>query len=170
MFKILVTLKDKLSHINAKTWHYQATLLIFGKKAEGKACTYYWFKLPLSLIVLLIVAIIAVFFLSIRGLIILLAWFFGYRFRGEFLDMDNGVTSSWSYTDYKERKNGSSYKIAPWELLIFPFAVWLVWLLAIVHPNIGITILIGLGVLTAVTILIYFFTASLKFPLVVQAR
>ena len=46
MFKMLKRIKHSLSHISESSWHWRMTYEWWGSKARGKACAYYWVKVP----------------------------------------------------------------------------------------------------------------------------
>jgi hypothetical protein len=170
MIRTLTAVKDRLSHINARSWHWKVTKEVFGKKAQGKACTYYWFKVPLSMLGLAVLAIFIALRCVCRVFFIAIMWVLGYRFNERIFDLEADTMLRINYDDYKERPDGSKSRFAPWEILLVPLLAWLVWLLVVVYPSAGkVALVILLGIATGV-ILIYFITAASKYPPIVRAR
>jgi len=170
MFKLLEQLKHRLSHVRAGSWHWKATKRIFESYAYGKACTYYWFKLPLSLLALLIITVVWVVISALGVLYVVLGWICGFRLGGKVFDTNHSVLESLNYYDYKERPDGTKARFAPWEIILIPVLIWLVWFLAFVRSDIGkITLYMLVGILSG-SLIVYFITASWKLPLIVQAR
>ncbi|OGM08088.1 hypothetical protein A2W13_02655 [Candidatus Woesebacteria bacterium RBG_16_36_11] len=171
MFTLLAHLKYSFSHINSKDWHWKIVSLIWGKRASrGSACPYYWFKLPTSLLILLIGGIIMIIWMFFRGLTIVFMWIGGYQFKRDFKNPDHAVTERYSYSDYKERKDGSYIRFAPWQYLIIPIALVVIWYLGFVNQKLALTILLVITALTIVTLLAYVLSKGWKNQYVQQAR
>jgi len=160
-------LKNRFSHVSADSWHWELTETFLGEKAQGKACTYYWFKLPLALTLYAITVICAVLQFACRAVFIAMAWFLGFRFRGKVF---GDVTDDRNYQKYKVRRDGSKSRFAPWELILIPISAWWFWLAAIVYPDVGKAMLLALVIATILTVLIYFVTKGWKYPPIVKAR
>lgn len=172
MLSLLSRAKDSLSHVRTSTWHYKAVREIWGWRAnEGKACTYYWFKLPLSLLAFLVIA-------AICALITIFAWFVG-------------RTPTWFKTEdpelrwYKKYKNemfypygytskGKRRRVMPWWLGLVTLFAGLVYYLAIVNPVLGlITIYVMGSVIGGVlflALLVFGITKNWNNPGVANAR
>jgi hypothetical protein len=170
MMKMLIKVKDRLSHVSADSWHWKITKEIFGSKAHGKTCTYYWFKVPLSMLALTALVIITFLYHTCRIITVVVMWFFGRTFNANISNLDMGVTEGYNYTDYKEHRDGSRYRIAPWEIALFPVLAWLVWFLAVVHPQAGKIALLVVAAVVTVMVLIYLISVTWKFVPIARAR
>lgn len=170
MFVPLDKLKYSLSHINSKTWHWRLTKRVFGRKASGKACTYYWFKLPLSILGLACLIILIPLRYLCRVIVISHKWFWGYRFNEKMFDLDESVFESYNYMDYKQRLDYTSFKIAPWEIAMIPFFVLLVLYLIFIDPDLGKDLSVVVLVCILILGIFYVGTRSWKLKPIVNAR
>ncbi len=176
---LLSALKYNLSYIKPSTWHYRLVKELFGEyhASKSKACTYYWLKLPSSLLVLgflaVVVSILAVF-TAVFGW--LLGWDPMFRDpkegewdpyqaeKAEFKRTHLGeYRVRYLFYPYKRTRKGGYKKFAPWEILglvlllggvsygvYFLAFVWTDWLDAKVWTIVGMATLGAalLGVLT----------------------
>lgn len=170
----IVALKDRLSRVNPKSWHYKMVDDVWGTKAAGKACTYYWFKLPLAALAFALFVIIT-FVGSIGGLI------FGYLptmvpapknpVTG-FQEVPYG-TGTFFYP-YKTLPNGRKMPLAVWEVILLAGVGFVLYYLGFMDQELGLTILIwvlSIAIGAAVVFgVIFAVSASWKNPLIARAR
>jgi hypothetical protein len=174
MLKFLDPLKYRLSHISAKSLVWRAVKYIFGRKAKGKACTFYWFKLPVSLLALaglmLLYAIVYPLTYFCRTLAVTCMWLFGRNYNGRFFSENAGTTKDYNYNDYKERSDGSKFRFAPWEIALVLVAGVMIWLFGFVNPRAGLGIVLWATVVAAVIGLMYLLSAAWKSGPIARAR
>lgn len=128
----LLSWLTKVSVIKESSWHWKITRTTFGKHAYGKVVTYYFIKVPLSLVGHALALAILVGLIAIRAIVALVFWFVGYTIDDldSITDIDIDIGMLYLYTDYKHRRNGTKMRFAPWEftvLLLSPLvACWIV--------------------------------------------
>lgn len=93
----LQEMKDRLAHVKRASWHYQ--LVREMGRPSRKACAYYWWDVPISLLKC------AVRY-TLYGVVVTIAFFLG------FSTSDKTV-----FTSYKVRRNGTRKIMAPWEVV-----------------------------------------------------
>lgn len=171
MLDSISRIKRHLSHIREDRWHYKAFSLVWQKKSEGwikkKACTYYWFYLPTSFLVIGILC-------AITAAVWAGGIFFGYRpkFKG-----GEDAPGSELFYPHKEWKNGKKIPFSPFEAIfaisLTCFAIWLpFWLIegARQHMHsLKIAGAVGL-VLFALGVFCYFFLKGWNASFIKHAR
>lgn len=165
MLRFLGRIKERLSNIKDTDWHYQVVELPFHDAENGKACSYYWLKLPFALLWWCFLCIVAVM-LFVGGL------FFGYVVTFfptkniEFASIhDNKV-----FYPYKRFPNGKRMPVAPWEVVALIGVLSAVYYLAVVDREAGI---ITAGILLTFPVLagvLWVLTKAWKNPVVAGAR
>jgi len=170
MLQYLRKLKYSLSHISSESWHWQATEMIWSKKAHGKTCPYWSVKLPLALLGLLIIVIVWGIFVAFRAMSITIAWIAGYRFKRSLIHLDDEISESDNYYAYMMRPDGSKARIAPWQVASVPVILGILFFLVFVEPFLGLSLLVSVVILLAAATIVYVLTKSWKNPLIVQAR
>lgn len=167
---ILSWLKYWLSHIDDTTWHYQFTHSIWGNNTPGKACYYYWGKLPLTLIAWIVILVLG-FILAVGG------WFCGYVLT-DFKTTDPFLLSNKGENDlfypYRYTSKGKLRRIMPWQVAIVAVFGALVYYLSVLNPEVGIRIgVVALVVAVLVTVvggLIFLISSNWNSPIVSSAR
>ncbi len=157
-------LKNRLSHINSNDWHFQAVEFIWNDKARGKACTYYWFKLPVSLIVFAVLCVLMVVICTIVP-------FFG--FIPTFFPTKNEamLRESNEHTyPYKRLPNGWKMPVAPWELAAAAGALAGIYYLAFIDQGLGAILGLIVLALAVFVAIIYGISRSWSNPLIAGAR
>ena len=169
MLSLLSRVKDSLSHVKASTWHYKAVHEIWGWRAnEGKACTYYWFKLPTSLLALLMLIILG-------AIITVAAWFVGrtptwFKTEDPYLtDYKRELCYPYGYTS-----KGKKRHVMPWWFGLVALFAGVFYYLAIANPVVGlITIsVIGsmIGGVLILALLVFGITKNWNTPGAANAR
>lgn len=141
---LLATLKYKLSHVSARSWHYRFVKSFWGPRAAGKACTYYWIKLPSTFLVAGLALIILLFLTIVVG-------FFGFV-------LDLKKEDKELFYPYKTLPSGRKVPVAPWEIVGGIGVLYALYYLAFVDRSLGM--LVGLAVLAL------FILAVLSFVLI----
>src|SRR3989344_3192694 len=121
LLSLVSTLKYRLSHIRSNSWHWELVSVVWGSKAKGKACTYYGFKVPLSLLGFLIMYIMLLVFFLFRFVNVSLRWIFGYHLHVNIFTDDEDdpiLLDGRYYYNYKQRPNGNKMRFAPWQFLM----------------------------------------------------
>lgn len=145
MLTLLSNVKNKLSHVKETTWHYKAVKSVWGWNTGGKACTYYWFKLPSSFVVLGALMVLG-------AIITVISWFFGqtptwikptdpeleyYHKSSSYLFYPHGATSK-----------GKRRHILPWWFGAAGGVILGIYYLAVMQPAIGLIVaVVALAVL-----------------------
>jgi len=171
---MITKLKYRLGHVSDKSWHWKVTEFVYGRRAQGKACTYYWFKVPTSVIAYAALAAVASVLQGVRILYIVVAWIFGYRFIGKLFDLDDEITCQRNFTDYKERPDGTRFRFAPWEYLLLPLSVWVLGTLIFEYFDMTVKIIAWLVatsvVFSVATLTLFILSAVWQHPPFVRAR
>lgn len=174
MISMLSKLKYRLSHITSKSWHWRASHFVWSEKSQGKACTHYWVKLPLALLALLVLVVLAFLYSVWRVLVVAFVWLIGFRYNEDILDFDWGVSDKYNYDAYKQRKDESYKRFAPWEYVVVLLVILTIGYFVFVNQALGIIILkYGLVLLASVAVLValvYTLTAGWKDDRIVRAR
>ena len=165
---MLNTLKFRLSHISSDSWSWRLVRWAFGDSvAEGKACTFYWFKLPGAVLWLVIVSLYeVVLHWAVRAFWKFLAWFFGYQFKGKVFDYSIKLLGSRNYRDYKEQADGNYKETAPWQIAFGLFAFYLIF----VNPSAGLRTLGLIAFIAAILIVVWFSDGGYKSPAIKNAK
>lgn len=147
IFRPLFWLKNYLSHVRETSWHYRFVYDLWGRNTQGKACTYYWFKLPSTFIV-------TVFVFTLVGFFSLLAWCFGFvptwfetedPFLKRYMLDRTEYRGEPSFYPYGYTSKGKKRHIYPWQLILIAGVVALVYYLAFVNTTFGVILGILLG-------------------------
>lgn len=162
----LSQVKYKLSHVSASAWHWKAVEFIWGDRAGGKACTYYWIKIPTSLIALAFVVIVGGIWFLGRVAMVSVMWVLGFRFRGRLTDFDQSVDRSYNYNDYKIRGDGTKNRFAPWEFLAVILGVFVV----VKFPSFAVQIGLVAVALMILGGLVYLVSKAVKIPRIARLR
>lgn len=142
MFAHIRRLKERLGTVRKRSWHFQATEMVWGSRASGgKACTYYWVKLQSSLVY--IILIFSVSYFIIGPIMLFLGFYPGFYPWAK----DEEAGNNFNY-DYKRLPGGRRMPFAPWEAAASLGVLAGIYYLAFVNPDLGIMIL-GLGLIIA---------------------
>ena len=142
---ILSWLKESLSHVRESTWHYQMVHGIWGDRTRGKACYYYWLKMPSSVVAWPIVIVVAFVLVSLFTVI---AWFVGYiptLFETEDDNLNAITPKDAMFYPYGYTSKGVRRRVMPW-LVAFWLGVlaviaafgWLIYYWSTVNQSAGI--------------------------------
>jgi hypothetical protein len=186
-FKFLGRVKDRLSHVDADALHYQLTEWIWKSKAQNsKACSYYWLKLPSSLLIGGCIAIggalVLVFMLFLWGAFFFCGFWLSVfnsekkhptpaYYNSSRARMDNRATYG-----YKRLYTNKSVRLAPWEIAALLGVFYGLYYSFALHTNtIGVHYVLPitgvvLACLMALGVAFYFFASGWKLPRVQEAR
>ncbi len=156
----LAKLKRYLSEIDASTWHYRITESVWGERRlrRGKACTYYWFRLPLAILAAILVFAVIIPSGAVVG------YFLGFRIRLK----DDG--SKELFCRYKRNSRGQRVLFAPWEASMVGAAIVAIYYLAFLNHGLGVLILmIALGI-AALALVLGTILYSWNHPIARRAR
>lgn len=151
LFTWIKTLKERFSHISPDSWHYQLVAAVWEYRLEGKACSYWWFKLPSSVL---------------AGLVLLLFWIclaIGATFLGHLPNIKEVDTFP-----YKILPNGKRYPLAPWE--VFVVAALLVFVNYLIWRDENFLLKLGLAAGATALIVLLFLTARHLHPIANLAK
>jgi hypothetical protein len=127
-FKVLSMVKYHLSHVSASSLHYRLVESFWKRRAaSSKACSYYWFKLPTSLLAagfLVLIGALVVLVGILIGVLMVFCGFWPTVGMNEdkwpaptFFDKRaREVRERMSY-GYKRLYNGREIPVAPWQLV-----------------------------------------------------
>jgi len=158
-------LKHRLSHPKENSLHFQATKTFWSNNTYGKACTYYWFKLPTALL-LWTVACIFLFVGSVIGA------FFGFvssLFEPGEERLRWYHKTQWFYP-YKTLPSGRRIPVAPWEIAVIVAVCYAIYYLALVDQGAGkvsLLVLVGVAVFCSI---VFAISKSWRHPLLVGTR
>ncbi len=166
IFGPLVWLKNYLSHIRKTSWHYKLVHGIWGSKTSGKACTYYWLKLPSSALAYMgLIILVIVFGIFVLGG----GWFFGYvatTFKTEDPFLKNwlethkdslGHEPGWY--PYRYTSKGKKRHVLPWQVVLTLGSVVAIWYFGVQNQNAGIIT----GIVVGITVSGVLFLAAIVF-------
>lgn len=168
---MLSALKYNLSHIPQDSLRWQLVTKALGKRrAKGKACNFYWFKLPASIIWLFLVTLynISLRVLS-RALTVGAAWFAGYDFEEPFFDFSIDTLGD-HYREYKQRADGSYRPFAPYQIVLPLLTAWLLYYLIFTNPSLGITVALWTSRAAIFVLTIFLIALGSKNPDVKKAK
>lgn len=116
-------LKEYLRHVRTSSWHYRLAKEVWGERRirRSKACTYYWFQVPLAMLATVVVFAIV----TVIWTISLFCGFVPTEFQSHHAERQ-GIKGDWAY-DYKHLPNGTRFFIAPWEMVLIGLVVWTLW-------------------------------------------
>jgi hypothetical protein len=150
--RFLKRVKTHLSIISANAWHYQLTAALWNPKRinQSKACSYYWFKLPLSLMLLPVAGIAILVLVLLVAAIAIVGWFFGFipTFVGD--QEEAKQYDDQGHWPYKTWPSGKRRRVLPSEIVGAMVGVYGVYYISFVHREIGLVVgivLVGLIVL-----------------------
>ena len=129
-------LKRRLSRVREDSWHYRLTAQLWDndekKLSRSKACTYYWVKLPSTMIAA------SLFFGAIFILVMPLGWIAGFRPVIDEHDL---------FLPYKTTKSGKKRLVAPWQVLLVGLALGSLYYLALINQSAGmIALVVSVGI------------------------
>src|SRR5689334_5110592 len=108
-------IKRRLSNISANSWHYRLATAANDslKYRKVKACKYYWWILPSSVVKLAVIYLIG-------AIIIGGGWLLGYHYKPE---SDSGEEESYNreenlFYPKKQKRDGTRNRIDPWQLIL----------------------------------------------------
>ena len=132
MHRVISRTKGYFSNVRKSAWHYKLVDDIFDGRVGGKACTYYWVKLPITL---LAVGALAVLY----AIVITVFWLSG-RVPVNFDDPTY-------LTPYKTTRSGKKVRFAPWEILTLVALAFALYFFVWVNQTAGVittAVLVGL--------------------------
>lgn len=108
-------LRTRLTNINANSWHFKITEDVWGNNAYGKACPYWWYKMPSAIPT-------HYFRVALKGALIafvMLCFAVG-AFVGFMTKFHRYPDGGWSFEscDYKVWPSGNKMLLAPWEIAL----------------------------------------------------
>lgn len=150
MLNPLSWLKHRLSHVRESSWHFQLVKEIWKAGAyDSKACSYYWFKIPSSLLLLCLGILI-------MGLIIIVAGFLG--FVPTVFETKSPLMRSRKdgvFYPYKTLPSSKRLPIAPWEIAAMIVVLYGIYDLAVIDQQLGFWVMsVGMS-LTALAMVVY---------------
>lgn len=145
-------LKYRLSHVRENSWHFQAARGIWEHRAYGKACTYYWFKLPSALFLWFVMCFFFV-------LVCVVGAFFGFvpTLFPASEEMRHHQRSG-AFYPYKTLPNGKRFRVAPWEIVAGICFIFVVYYLAMVDQALGLWV--GEALLAFIAFCVFIFVIS----------
>lgn len=151
MLGVLNKVKNQLSHIQDTDWHFKVVNEFWNFKGgdAGKACTYYWFKLPFAMLAWCVVGLMIIIACA-GGLLLGFIPTLGFKTSNE--EMQMYYIHSMFYP-YKHLPNGTRVPVAPWEIALAAALLYGVYYLAFVDQGFGIVvgaILLGIGLLGSI--------------------
>lgn len=177
MLQGLRWLKTRLSHVKETTWHFRLAKEIWGSKnlQQSKACTYYWFKLPVAAIVLSILMVVLVVISVISSFLgFIPVWIQEERAK------EQGVNQQFAYP-YKHLPSGRRLPFAIWEIVVLGAIGYGLYYSFFVNPEVGMLLAeaaldlfklaaIALGILLAIGVLTYLLWRAWKTGSIAQGR
>lgn len=142
----ITPLKERLSHINEASWHYQAVKSMWPRKVthNPKSCKYWWWYVPSALLIM-------GFIYAFGGIIWLFSGFAGFRMKFE----DNpGPQGSDMFYPYKENKKGRKVLIAPWEVAVVLLVLFVLYSM-VQSPAIALWGLNAVGILAVLVAVLF---------------
>ncbi len=106
-----------MSHISDTQLHYKI-IKPWYTIDKTKACSYWWFKLPTSLLGWAVLGVLAAFFCLVGLFIGYVPAYFGSAQQKEHLAHGD------LFLEYKELPGGYRVRFAPWELILMALFVW----------------------------------------------
>ncbi len=170
--------KNYLSHVRETSWHYKLVKSVWGQKApEGKACSYYWLKLPSSLLAL---AGLFLFVVIFGTLVIGGGWFFGFIptiFKTEDPYLKSYLADHYrepSWYPYGYTSKGKKRHIFPWQVALVGIFFALSYYLGFENQTAGAVVGISTGSVVGgflvLGVFIFLISKSWKTPALVSAR
>jgi len=182
MFRFLNWTKRHFSHVRASSWHYQVAKEIWGanRLQRSKACSYYWFKLPLAVLVFLVkVVFLVVVILAVSAFVL----FWGYipTIVQEHYAKRQGIDTQLVYP-YKRLPNGKRIPVALWELTLLGVILYTLYYWVVIDPETGGLVLSALVymvltiawwtgfVVLPLAAIGFVLVKGWKYPLIIKAR
>lgn len=167
-------LKYNLSHIRDSDLHYRLVKTVWGSLALGHSCTYYWIKLPISL---LLWAIGGGFVGVILLLITIALGFCGFvvtLFPSTAPELKGYTTRTHLAYPYGTLPNGKKLPVVPWQIALVLAALWALYYLVFQDPALGLivesSVLMGAIGLAIGATAVFFLTKGIKSEPIQQAR
>jgi hypothetical protein len=114
----LARIKAHFSTVSTNAWHYRVTTAVWKpQRINGsKACSYYWFKLPTSILAIPLALVATVFMVILAGVILVGGWFTGNipTFMGGAESVERPENG---FYPYKTWPSGKRMRVLPWEVV-----------------------------------------------------
>lgn len=171
MFRPLSWLKYRLSHVKKSSWHYSIVEDLWGKHitfAGSKTCVYYWWWLPLSLVLYLALW-------TLLAVIVFISVFVGriptfFKTENEEMTIYSG---DFTYP-YKRLPSGKRIPIALWEIALVGAVVFGIYYSFAINPMVAqiLGVIIGaiLGGIIALALIVFVITKGWSFRPIARAR
>lgn len=157
IFSPVSWLKNYLSHVRETSWHYRFVEGLWGRNTQGKACTYYWFKLPSTFVAYILIMVIL-------GLVSFFSWCVGYiptwfDTKDEYLtSWKNGVYSRYyseqSFYPYGYTTKGKKRHIFPWQLITLAAIGGVIYWLGFADRSLGLAVVVFSGMVLGLIVIV----------------
>ena len=154
--RFLTRVKAHFSTVSANAWHYRVTTALWKpKRVDGrKACSYYWIKLPTSLLALPFMLVMVGFIAIIGGIIVVVGWFVGYipTFIGD-QERAKEFVGDDAFYPYKTWPSGKRRRVLPWEVAAPVVSLGTIYYCGFVNRDVGIIVgLVLVGLLLGILV------------------
>ncbi len=147
--RLIEHLKNSLSHVKETRLDYKLVEYIWGESASrGKACSYYWVKIPSSVLFLILAIVLA-------SAVTAIGWFFGHIptwFETEDPYLTNYIKvrrEKAAFYPYRYTSKGKRMHIVPWQVVTGLGVLGILYYLSIRNQDAGSEVGIVAGVVVA---------------------